>query len=81
MAPWAGDWALPGGRVERGETLAVAGAGVREVCEETVLTVEPGELVGSHAPAVRWFSLDGLRTLRLGPGFLDFVDIHRTVAG
>ena len=108
MAPWAGDWALPGGRVERGETLTEAA--VREVCEETALTVEPGELVGinqiigdphhyvvacfharlvgegepavgSDAAAVRWFSLDALRTLRLVPGLLDFLDTHGAVGG
>jgi ADP-ribose pyrophosphatase YjhB (NUDIX family) len=39
-----GHWAVPGGRVEPGETLA--GAVVREVAEETALTVASGELIG-----------------------------------
>ncbi|MGZ0220901.1 MAG: NUDIX hydrolase [Acidimicrobiales bacterium] len=42
--PASGDWAVPGGRVEPGETLAEALE--REVREETALTVEAGELVG-----------------------------------
>ena len=41
--PLAGQWSLPGGAVEAGETLAVALA--REVHEETGLDVEPGGLV------------------------------------
>jgi 8-oxo-dGTP diphosphatase len=42
--PGAGLWSLPGGRVEPGETAAEAL--VREMEEETGLTVEPGRLVG-----------------------------------
>ena len=41
--PLAGQWSLPGGAVEAGETLAVALA--REVHEETGLDVEPSGLV------------------------------------
>jgi len=40
--PGAGRWAVPGGRVEPGETLAEAV--VREVREEAGLTVEVGDI-------------------------------------
>lgn len=43
-APSAGLWSVPGGRVEPGEALAEAV--VREVREETGLTVAPGRVVG-----------------------------------
>jgi 8-oxo-dGTP diphosphatase len=42
--PAAGEWSVPGGRVETGETLAEAV--VREVAEETGLDVVCDELVG-----------------------------------
>ncbi len=42
--PGAGRWSLPGGRVERGEPLAVALQ--REVQEEAGLPVEVGAMVG-----------------------------------
>jgi 8-oxo-dGTP diphosphatase len=42
--PAAGDWSVPGGRVERGETLAEAV--VRELAEETGLQGVCDELVG-----------------------------------
>ena len=42
--PAAGEWAVPGGRVEAGETMAEAV--VREVREETGLDVVCEELVG-----------------------------------
>jgi mutator protein MutT len=61
QAPAVGEWSVPGGRVESGETLAEAV--VREVAEETGLEVVCGELVG-------WVE-------RIGPGYhfviLDFV--------
>ncbi len=42
--PGAGLWSIPGGRIEPGETDAEAL--VREMAEETGLTVEPGCLLG-----------------------------------
>jgi ADP-ribose pyrophosphatase YjhB (NUDIX family) len=42
--PGVGQWSLPGGRVEFGETLVAAVA--REVAEETGLDVEVGPFVG-----------------------------------
>jgi mutator protein MutT len=42
--PAAGDWSVPGGRVETGETLAEAV--VREVAEETGLEAVCEELIG-----------------------------------
>ena len=42
--PLAGEWSIPGGVLEVGETLR--DAAVREAREETGLTVEPGDLLG-----------------------------------
>jgi 8-oxo-dGTP diphosphatase len=42
--PGSGLWSVPGGRVEPGETDTQAV--IREMAEETGLTVEPGALVG-----------------------------------
>jgi ADP-ribose pyrophosphatase len=41
--PARGEWAIPGGRVELGETMHAAVA--REVLEETGVSIRPGELV------------------------------------
>jgi len=41
--PAMGEWAIPGGRVELGETMHEAAA--REVMEETCVSIRPGELV------------------------------------
>lgn len=49
--PSLGLWALPGGLVEIGETLA--DALMREVAEETGLRVRPGPFIGSFEPIVR----------------------------
>lgn len=49
--PSLGLWALPGGLVEIGETLA--DALIREVAEETALRVRPGPFIGSFEPIVR----------------------------
>jgi 8-oxo-dGTP diphosphatase len=42
--PLAGEWSIPGGVLEVGETLREAA--VREAMEETGITVEAGELLG-----------------------------------
>jgi 8-oxo-dGTP diphosphatase len=42
--PGAGLWSIPGGRIEPGETDAEAL--VREMLEETSLSIEPGQLLG-----------------------------------
>ena len=45
--PGLGQWSLPGGRVEPGETMAEAV--VREVAEETGWKVEVGRLIGVYS--------------------------------
>lgn len=49
--PSAGEWSIPGGRLEVGET--VRQAAVREAREETGLLVEPQELLGVFERIVR----------------------------
>jgi 8-oxo-dGTP diphosphatase len=50
-APLAGEWSIPGGVLEVGETLREAA--VREVLEETSLTVEPTALLGVYDRILR----------------------------
>jgi 8-oxo-dGTP diphosphatase len=49
--PLAGEWSIPGGVLELGETLRQAA--VREVLEETGLRVEVGELLGVYDRILR----------------------------
>jgi mutator protein MutT len=49
--PLAGEWSIPGGVLEVGETLREAA--VREAMEETGLTVEPRELLGVYDRVLR----------------------------
>ncbi len=50
-APLLGEWSIPGGMLELGET--VREAAVREAREETGLTVETGELLGVFDRVIR----------------------------
>ena len=49
--PLLGEWSIPGGVLEVGETLRQAA--VREAMEETGLTVEVGELLGVYDRVLR----------------------------
>jgi 8-oxo-dGTP diphosphatase len=49
--PLAGEWSIPGGVLELGETLREAA--VREAREETCLTVETAELLGVYDRVLR----------------------------
>ena len=51
QAPLLGEWSLPGGVLECGETLR--GATTREAREETGLVVEPGEMLGVYERIIR----------------------------
>ena len=50
-APLLGEWSLPGGLLECGETLREAV--VREAREETGLVVETGEMLGVYERVIR----------------------------
>src|SRR5690349_8948823 len=50
-APLAGEWSIPGGVLEVGETLREAA--IREVREETGLEVEPADLLGVYDRVLR----------------------------
>jgi len=50
-APLAGEWSIPGGVLEVGETLREAA--VREVLEETTLEIEPISLLGVYDRILR----------------------------
>jgi mutator protein MutT len=52
--PLAGEWSIPGGLLEVGET--VRAAAVREAHEETGLTVEATELLGVYDRVLRDYS-------------------------
>jgi 8-oxo-dGTP diphosphatase len=49
--PLAGEWSIPGGVLELGETLREAA--IREAREETCLTVETAELLGVYDRVIR----------------------------
>lgn len=49
--PLQGEWSIPGGVLEVGETLREAA--IREALEETGLTVEPTELLGVYDRVLR----------------------------
>jgi len=51
QAPLLGEWSLPGGVLECGETLREAAE--REAREETGLAVETGELLGVYERLIR----------------------------
>ncbi len=51
QAPLLGEWSVPGGVLECGETLRQAA--VREAREETGLQVEAGELLGVYERVIR----------------------------
>ena len=71
--PLLGEWSLPGGVLECGETLREAVA--REAREETGLVVEAGEMLGVYERVIR----DDERRVRYHYVLLDF--LCRVVGG
>ena len=65
--PLLGEWSLPGGVLECGETLREAV--VREAREETGLAVEPGEMLGVYERIIR----DEEKRLRYHYVLIDFL--------
>ena len=65
--PLLGEWSLPGGVLECGETLREAVA--REAREETGLLVEPGEMLGVYERVIR----DDERRVRYHYVLIDFL--------
>jgi len=65
--PLLGEWSLPGGVLECGETLHEAVA--REAREETGLLVEPGEMLGVYERVIR----DDERRVRYHYVLIDFL--------
>ncbi len=72
-APLLGEWSIPGGVLEVGETLREAV--VREAKEETGLVVTPGELLGVYDRLIR----DGEGRARYHYVLIDF--LCRQVSG
>ena len=65
--PLLGEWSLPGGVLECGETLREAVA--REAREETGLLIEPGEMLGVYERVIR----DDARRVRYHYVLIDFL--------
>ncbi|MGA2965324.1 MAG: NUDIX hydrolase [Terriglobales bacterium] len=72
-APLLGEWSLPGGLLECGETLREAVA--REAREETGLAVETGEMLGVYERVIR----DDEKRVRYHYVLIDF--LCRAVGG
>ena len=71
--PLQAQWSIPGGVLEVGEL--VREAAIREACEETGLTVDPGELLGVYDRVLR----DPDKRVRYHYVLVDF--LCRRVAG
>jgi 8-oxo-dGTP diphosphatase len=71
--PLQAEWSIPGGVLEVGEL--VRQAAIREACEETGLTVDPGELLGVYDRVLR----DPDKRVRYHYVLVDF--LCRRVAG